>query len=338
MMQTPPRRPKLQWIECLRGLAVMTVVCHHLLVSQLAHRIPTLLPYYDFGVFGVIVFFCISGFIIPYSVLGIRESPGIGFPVARFFRLYPAYWLSLLFAIWAFHPATKLLLINLTMTQRFIGDKDINGVYWTLQVELIFYVVFELLILTRRVLSTHLYPLLTLTFALTAVGMGAIRHFLNLKAPLSPPAGLTVMFLATTYFMHLNYALWTRTRLVIFSIVIYGLLCLSFALGYSKDWGYSENPARFCTMYLAGVLSFLLFQWINARSKMLAFLGRISYPVYLFHVPIATLVAAYLLARIGFRACVSLDFVLFGIVATIVHYTVEKPFVRLGRRTSLLLT
>jgi hypothetical protein len=76
--------------------------------------------------------------VIPFSLKnkGFRD-----FWISRFFRLYPAYWLSILLVVLVGGsiPAVLTLVINVTMLQKFVGFPDMIGVYWTLQIELIFY-------------------------------------------------------------------------------------------------------------------------------------------------------------------------------------------------------
>jgi peptidoglycan/LPS O-acetylase OafA/YrhL len=107
---------------------------------------------FDFGEFGVLLFFLISGCVIPISI----ERVGIAqFWVRRCLRLYPAYWFSIACVVllaWllpdsilALHyqgrPGAALLL-NLTMLHRLLGGPayDLLPVYWTLYIEMLFYI------------------------------------------------------------------------------------------------------------------------------------------------------------------------------------------------------
>ena len=322
-------RPRLHWIESLRGLAATLVVFHHMLNLKLQN--PPFEPYFDFGVFGVIIFFSISGFIIPYSVIGMRRAPAVAFPLGRAFRLYPAYWLSLCFVALVVYVPWKTLLINLTMTQRFFGCEDAISVFWTLQVELIFYALIEFLILRRKILTLSVYPLLAALSSLIAIAAGIGRSFFNKRLPIAPAEGLTVMFVATTYFMHLNYGLFSRRKMLLFALSMYAALCLAFFLGYSKDWGYHETPMRFCLSYLLGVLVFLMFLLKGMSNSLLSFLGRVSYSVYLFHIPVIMLLTPHLY-RYGAIVYIPVEAVMILAIATAMFYLVERPMVRVGRK------
>src|SRR5262249_50776621 len=98
------------------------------------------------GFFGVHLFFVISGFVI---VLTLKKTSHIShFIRKRFFRLYPAYWVALVitFVLVRFFPLPDRvrsfheLLVNFTMIQHWLDVKHIDGVYWTLSLELAFYV------------------------------------------------------------------------------------------------------------------------------------------------------------------------------------------------------
>src|SRR5438045_9287952 len=67
--------------------------------------------YFEFGITGVVLFFAISGFVIYGTLRGPRAGTGRRFVISRFFRLFPAYWVSVLAGLvffwwwggWAIH-------------------------------------------------------------------------------------------------------------------------------------------------------------------------------------------------------------------------------------------
>ncbi|MFB4312467.1 acyltransferase family protein [Actinomadura sp. 21ATH] len=101
-----------------------------------------------YGYLGVDLFFLISGFVILMSAWG--RSPG-EFGVSRLTRLLPAYWAAVLLglAIWAGfrlgNGVPGLVVPNLTMLQAGLGLKSIDAVFWTLWVEMHFYVLIAVL-------------------------------------------------------------------------------------------------------------------------------------------------------------------------------------------------
>jgi len=104
-MTTISRR--LAYIDGLRGVAALMVVVQHGMETAFSHapadsalrQVVKLVFLDDFNIgrVGVVAFFCISGFVVPFSFAG--PAPLRAFVVSRFFRLYPAYWLSILCAV-----------------------------------------------------------------------------------------------------------------------------------------------------------------------------------------------------------------------------------------------
>lgn len=84
---------RLAFVDTLRGIAVLAVVLQHAL-EQIVLNQPTgsyywafhyaLGEYFNFGRFGVVLFFFVSGFVIPYSFPN-SAAPVRDFAVSRFF-------------------------------------------------------------------------------------------------------------------------------------------------------------------------------------------------------------------------------------------------------------
>ena len=138
---------RLGELDALRGIAAVVVVLFH--YTWQAPRIYSEARTIGYGLFwgayGVELFFAISGFVIFMTLERTRTSGD--FLVSRFARLFPAYWTGIV--------ATSLLLVmfnapelnqpvwvagaNLTMLEGFFYLPYVDGVYWSLTVELAFY-------------------------------------------------------------------------------------------------------------------------------------------------------------------------------------------------------
>lgn len=167
-----PTRPRLALLDGLRLLAALAVVLFHWTAWHHGHwgphgepaaeAWPWLSQFSSVGALGVQLFFIISGFVILLSSFGKSPARFIG---SRVGRLYPAYWVAVLatsaltFLIWPEMGTERTpadVPANLTMFQGGMGVGHIDGVYWTLWVEMKFYLwilAFTLIGMTvRRVL------------------------------------------------------------------------------------------------------------------------------------------------------------------------------------------
>ncbi len=141
---------RLLQIDGLRALAALSVVAYHY-TTRYQEVFPDAAPLFAgfaHGNLGVNLFFAISGFVIVMTLE--RSRSAFQFVSSRVARLYPAYWgaialttCALLLLPLPWHdrmPSATQVLVNLTMLQRFVGIRDVDGAYWSLQIELIFYV------------------------------------------------------------------------------------------------------------------------------------------------------------------------------------------------------
>jgi peptidoglycan/LPS O-acetylase OafA/YrhL len=156
--------PRFRLLDGLRILAALAVVVYHFTAREnSAWGIPVDQVFPQFarlsalGAFGVQLFFIISGFVILLSAWG--RSVG-DFAASRVGRLFPGYWAGviltsiLLLLIWpeGHDISMTQALTNLSMLQAPLGVEDVDGVYWTLWVELKFYIligVFMLIGITK---------------------------------------------------------------------------------------------------------------------------------------------------------------------------------------------
>lgn len=121
-------------------------------VFQHAATFAPLVPFVWFGWVGVQIFFVISGFVIASSASG--ASPG-GFFQNRFLRLMPAAWLCATITLVAL--VASGLPFNKDLAERYLRSLTlwftgtwVDGVYWTLVIEIMFYALVFLLLVWRR--------------------------------------------------------------------------------------------------------------------------------------------------------------------------------------------
>jgi peptidoglycan/LPS O-acetylase OafA/YrhL len=149
-------------IDALRGIAAVAVMLFHY-TTRIAELYPVGPATVDVrhGHFGVNLFFIISGYVI-FMTLHRTRKP-MDFVVSRFSRLFPAYWAAVLItfgAVFALGLPGKEVslgqaLANLAMIHGFFGVPHVDGVYWTLEVELLFYAGMFLLYRSGRLGQVH---------------------------------------------------------------------------------------------------------------------------------------------------------------------------------------
>ena len=152
-MNQPKKTERIQELDALRGLAALGVVLYHYTYNynDLWGHPEDFRLSFPWGAFGVELFFVISGFVI---LMTLEQSKNIGkFVWNRFSRLYPAYWASMLLTFIVVSllglPGRERslfdLAVNTTMCQGFFGVANVDGPYWTLHVELCFYLLMAVL-------------------------------------------------------------------------------------------------------------------------------------------------------------------------------------------------
>ena len=149
-------------IDLLRFIAALVVVLFHYAFRGYAADdlsimpYPLLAPFAKYGYLGVELFFMISGFVI---LMTASHATVKGFFISRITRLYPAFWvacsLSFLITLWIGAPQFKTsfveYLVNMTMLGGFLGVNAIDGSYWSLFIELRFYLLIFILLLLKKI-------------------------------------------------------------------------------------------------------------------------------------------------------------------------------------------
>ncbi|MGH3242742.1 MAG: acyltransferase family protein, partial [Spirillospora sp.] len=153
---------RLGWLDALRGAAALAVALHHASYVYLPSLRIRVADWFDPGMAGVLVFFLVSGYIVPASLE--RRGSVRGFWIGRFFRIYPLLAVACLLAVLPFllgvlglragleqySPATAVL-AHLTMLQDVLNVPNVMNVLWTLSYEMAFY----LLIVALFVVGGH---------------------------------------------------------------------------------------------------------------------------------------------------------------------------------------
>ena len=100
MPKTAGTTSRLAWLDALRGFAALCVVFDHGSTLLLLPARSFLYQWFNFGEYGVFVFFLVSGYIIPASLE--RKGSLRAFLTSRGFWLYPMYAAAIVLAAIAY--------------------------------------------------------------------------------------------------------------------------------------------------------------------------------------------------------------------------------------------
>ena len=272
---------RIQELDCFRGLAALAVVLFHYTTRFRELYGHSFSNQWDiqFGHYGVQLFFIISGFVI-FMTIEKAKKP-MDFIFQRFTRLYPTYWVCLIisFAIISLAglPGREVGIVdfvfNFTMVHKLLRKKSVDGAYWSLLVELLFYAFMFGIFISRQIKNME-------WIGYGWLGLIVLNQFYKLKfldLLLNLHWGMLFLAGVNFYFLQTGRGNW-RNHLQI-------LNCLVIAPFAMKD----DRPDSLLYKAVITAIFFAVFylfiygklQWIV--SKPLLFLGAISYSFYLLH-------------------------------------------------------
>lgn len=295
------KKERLYQIDLFRFIAAVLVVFYHytfrgfnstIKLSPIAFN--TLEGFTKYGYLGVDLFFIISGFVI---IMSIENSSTLHFIKSRIVRLYPAYWVCLLLTslvtiIFVNNNAIsiKQFLFNFTMLNGYFNIPHIDGVYWSLLVEIKFYFLIAIMLsftFLRKNFNALilLWLIITIINVLPAISSSKLFYYLNNYLILE----YSSYFIAGYYF----YVVYTRKinlkigfiflSICFFLSVINALERISrLNHYYSSNFNAITIISILTVFYLA--FSLLVVRKLNFLNKRLFLtLGLITYPLYLIH-------------------------------------------------------
>ncbi len=321
---------RLRLVDGLRGIAACMVMLYHLGGRT------GIKPITQWGFLGVGIFFVLIGFVITSTLLDKHVALGsiARFLARRFVRLDIPYWVNIAITVFlgAFlyqfggqyhHYSGKQIAVHLVYLQDILGVEPINDVYWTLCLEIQFYLTLVAFLWIARRLgkgpASRPFQIAIVTSVFLSILVSA-----NI---LSTPKGL--MFPYWWAFALGAMTCWWRAGQVRASILFLVFLVISifpFAAG---------EPWRIAGSLTAGVLVLAtaretMGSWLS--SPLVQFLGRISYSLYLFHALVGWEAQTFATRYVG-----PYEALAFGILVSIfsgwmAYILVERPAIRLSHR------
>ncbi|MCV6628465.1 MAG: acyltransferase [Flavobacteriaceae bacterium] len=291
---------RIYQIDLYRFLAALFVVLYHYCFRGIYRpnfiqtEYELLSGFSQYGYMGVDLFFIISGFVILMSA---SNSNIFRFLTSRISRLYPAYWFAVsltALSIWlwdakAMDVSWFQYLVNMTMLQGAFGVENIDGVYWTLYVELRFYFLIGVMLLFRKMKYVNY-----LMWFLIIVSI--LRLFISFEIS---PIWLKIIY-ATSFPIWSHYFVggmilylfykkkydYTHWILFAFAVALGAIYAARHAMHLDERMGVFFNPyitislvLVFYSVMLATVFGKMQF----LQSKSYITIGALTYPLYLLH-------------------------------------------------------
>ena len=349
-------------IHQLRGVAALLVVFFHFRFFLNDIYAQKNLGYILFGggAFGVDLFFMISGFIIAASTK--NNSGVLIFCIRRFFRIYPAFIVVFFTGFLTLYASESTSTI---LRSFFFIHKDYSmpspgfgynllGPAWTLTYEIYFYIIFSLAMLIshkhRLILSSLfiLVPFAILQYiyngAIFLTGTGApnvpmTNNFYSLIRFTGSPIIIEFTIGIALYVIYNNFNIKLNKNT--------SKTILLFALGLSLAFYFKPNHTGF-GMQDFGLWSLILLSACLLYEKnhsfhkfnAITFLGDISFSLYICHYPVILIFEKnkdiLLNGFSGISKFILLTAVCM-ILATILHFYIEKPFIKMGKKIESLI-
>ena len=309
-------KARLAFLDILRFVAAFIVIIAHLYDSNVAQGLKIFDLKKDFSIFytgvaGVIIFFMISGYIMPSAITRCNNIKD--FLIKRAIRIYPLLIIVMIYGLIRYGGFKEKMILGLILpVADFIGGiYVVKAVDWTLRVEFFYYVLIALIYFKNK------FNLKTTLFCIVA----------------------TSTLIIITYIFHEKYF---NYRLIYLNFIFLGSLL--YLIEKEKFSNFSNNIwtlvafilsitifeiCRVDDIYLFpgvlfGTAIFLFFYFLQQTkfrvksNSFVTFLGDLSYPSYLLHLMIYE--DLYRLSNSHIKTPI-----IFVIICYATHLFIEKP-------------
>ncbi|MFJ1258965.1 acyltransferase family protein [Cupriavidus sp. CuC1] len=322
-------------LDAIRFLAALAVVLYH----YTAHDFETAAaPVTRFGFLGVPFFFIISGFVITMSLSG--SSSPTKFLIDRAIRLYPSFFFCSVITVGfvAFLTNGPYFTVydffaNMTMFGGELHARRINGAYWSLAVEWMFYfMMFSVFwVIGRKNLHWFLWVWIAASGLATIYDLGIVRRLFTLGNAPFFIAGTAIYLIAAG-----DKSRWMR------ALVLFSLPVAIFWEEKNAILAGMEDAIGAIVVALSVVGFYTLIAIVAhlprrpSSPKVLEIAGRASYPLYLLHETIGVhiLRSYYEPGLSGFFLVVGLTLGMIALSFLIAEY-IERPAIGWLKRASV---
>lgn len=348
-------RSRLSFPDGLRGIAAFWVVLFHMAEGHHIDKIKSVLPnflytpIFAWGDLGVAVFFVLSGFVMALTAYKVKFNwkNSALFITRRLIRIVPPYYFAIAVALFLiFIKATALhleyippsvidFISHLFFLQGLLDTPLFNTVFWTLYIEIQFYIIFAGLLWISDSLQVNFnLPRARILVILLACGI-ALLWPLNI---------VSTTFWGGSFVQHWYSFLagvivcwgWLDKSALLKQAVFYCLLI--FVAGIFYKSGFMLAVALTAGGLLFASSRNMLSFWLS--WPWLQFLALISYSLYLLHNPITgasfnitdklfhnSLISEIIGLNVSLAVCVAISYISFLLI--------ESPSIKWSHKVSL---
>lgn len=374
-------------LDGLRGIAAFIVVIGHLflmypeaerLAMPLWIRISPLRILIN-GHASVILFFVLSGYVLSIPFLRGMDQPYRKYVIRRICRIYMPFAISILLAAVLYNYSTPVALgigsdwfhkewgesaltlstvANHLMMTGIADEMWLNGVMWSLVVELRISIIFPILMYLsgfKRLSLVSAILIYVVTTLVIAINGWQLQTADNLAGTFLVtlrfiPFFMAGIFLAKNHEVIQKFLVkWTRLHIIIATIMVLFVFYMPTEIYNHKNISFissiiaPENlniSMKFFVDILLGMASCALIVLVRNfgeqsalfNSMIIKWLGKISYSLYLVHLPLIFVIFRLLLGHLPFFAICLISIAASLVAASIFFIAVEKPSMRLGKR------
>lgn len=329
---------KLNNLQVLRAFAAANVVLVHVIGAAINYSFPInfFSKLNELKPFGVDIFFVLSGFIMVYILKKNSINP-INFFIDRFFRIAPLYWTLNIFLL-----ALTFILPNIFITDIFViknnffpsffffsqlalGLNPILYIGWTLEYEMLFYLMISIFLFFHKRFFTWL-------FVIIFINIFVVISILNLIA-----LEFAIGVILGNIFLHTN-----KSKILKWVFLCLGCLIFVFNACATAD----PNSQFYNRIVLYGIPSAMTIYGLASigqiKNGILTMLGDASYSIYL--VQVFSIPAFYKLAiLLKISTILSNDFLailcfltsIFCGVAT--YFVIEKHLLKVSKKITSII-
>lgn len=297
-----------------------------------------------FGQFGVGIFFIVSGLVVPFSLNGDNKK---NFLYRRALRIYPVYIVGFSFSMFVLYLLALSENINYDfslyeivahfgiITRGPLGVQRIDGISWTLEIEIYFYLFLYLLPSSVLNFDFRKYLVgLVIIAVLAALAFKKEGYLLGVQVA----SGLMLM-LGMAYYSLINGKISVLQLFILQGVVLVLIPVLWLGVALRAEYTY-----LWMSGYLLAIVVFnVCYLWREkfTKNKFFEHFAEISYPLYVIHALFGYSVM-YVLVKIGYGSIMVIVAASLAsyVAAVIIHFMIEKPSLRLSkwRRVPVMVT